>query len=210
MKRYELDGIIKDGNKRIGFFITDFTGDYQIANADVILSMASQNLIRYVCVSGGQLICLFDDEEHAYLSSKGYKNAELAKLEHNYFSSLASFKSKHVSQVSNGVGICMSCMNAFVTTMELEFKVWGSGKIIDGLDYCRNTVVRLENGYVFGNLRVPLSYIDLFKPYMKANIMMCDFSCIKRKMSVYKSDIIKSTINDLANINLSLERRLGI
>lgn len=215
MKRFELFGIIKEGNKRVAYFIIDTEKtslECGIMNANAVIDLASNGLVRKLKVSNNQLICVYDDIEISNALSNGFRN--ISQLEHNYFINLPSFKSKHVVKAHSGVGICLSCVDAMLTTNDLEFKYWGRKSVVNFIESNNSRfydIFRYDCGdWSFGSISFPVDNLDMFKSMMKANNILCDFSCIKRKLPDYKSNLIDNVVNDLQNIVFSIERKLEI
>lgn len=109
MKRFHECAIVKDGNKRVGYYITEcaYASDsmntrWYLINSNSFEDLVKSNQVQYLVYENGTIKCRYTDEEKNYLlRSLNVKNDFIVNTESNYFSMDVQFNAKHVNLSEN-------------------------------------------------------------------------------------------------------------
>ncbi|MBO5387278.1 MAG: hypothetical protein J6A59_03960 [Lachnospiraceae bacterium] len=194
MKRYHECAIVKDGNKRVGYFYTDMNGasvlkdkdlkPWIYADANKFTQLVAANQVQYLTLGpNNSIICKYTEEEVQSLSrhpsiSKGF----IEETQSNYFDMDASFKYQHVNIAMNNPNYIAGCVGEVTSLLGIKvvllYFVGNQDSLLRFCEEIKYHSPNLSNMIQFGGTCVrficPLDLIE----------SLCNISSVKPLFSV--------------------------
>lgn len=130
MKRYHECALVKDGNKRVGYFIIDTNCTYlkdamsvpwRYVDSFQFEELVKSDQVQYLVYDNGSIKCKYTDEERAILTKLlGSRSNFIQESETNYFSMDCTFTAKHVELASKGYPVVACCVGEITSLLGVK------------------------------------------------------------------------------------------
>lgn len=178
MKPLHECGVIKDGNKRVAYLVTETNkwadGNVTDKQWNIVLAkefedLVKNNKIQFLVWSNNTIKCKYTEEELKILRGKGWKDNLIKHTQDNYWTMDLSFKYRHINYVLRDNAI--ACSLAGITKMfgmhMIPMYMYGNvflmEKMVTDLTFIVNnslTKTFKHNSSNVGQLILPLAYFD--------------------------------------------------
>lgn len=187
--------VIKDGNKRVGYFVMQadsvipdsLTAPWIFMDREAFTEAVKANQVQYLVFENNSIRCRYTQEEAAELRKKHLTNAWLEETQDNYWNMDVTFKSKHINaQTVFPEAICMtfgSPTKVFGMSMIPIYMYGYIPAMVNLINILSNKVNNpnlnntfKHNSHNIGSIVMPVRYLDTIADLINSYKIFCDTS----------------------------------